>query len=93
MNETPGGLPSGGQGMDIRKITDELSVAPQILGERRALALLFKQLATLRTDAPLFADVDELRWRGPTDSFTACAERLGDPRLLARAHKAAATRR
>ena len=65
---------------------------PQILGERRALALLFKQLATLRTDAPLFANVDELRWRGPTDSFTACAERLGDPRLLARAQKAAATR-
>ena len=65
---------------------------PQILGERRALALLFKQLATLRTDAPLFANVDELRWCGPTDSFTACAERLGDPRLLARAQKAAATR-
>jgi 5'-3' exonuclease len=65
---------------------------PQILGERHALALLFKKLATLRTDAPLFADVDELRWRGPTDSFTAGAERLGDPRLLARAQKAAATR-
>jgi 5'-3' exonuclease len=65
---------------------------PQILGERHALALLFKQLATLRTDAPLFADVDELRWRGPTDSFSVCAERLGDPRLLARAQKAAATR-
>jgi 5'-3' exonuclease len=65
---------------------------PQILGERHALALLFKKLATLRTDASLFADVDELRWRGPTDSFTAGAERLGDPRLLARAQKAAATR-
>jgi len=65
---------------------------PQILGERHAHALLFKQLATLRTDAPLFTDVDELRWRGPTDSFAACAERLGDPRLLARAQKAAATR-
>jgi 5'-3' exonuclease len=65
---------------------------PQILGERRDLALLFKRLATLRTDAPLFADVDELRWRGPTDSFTECAERLGDPRLLARARQAAATR-
>ena len=64
---------------------------PQILGERHALALLFKQLATLRTDAPLFTDVDELRWRGPTDSFAACAERLGDPRLLVRAQKAAAT--
>ena len=66
---------------------------PQILGERHALALLFKQLATLRTDAPLFTDVDELRWRGPTDSFAACAERLGDPRLLARAQKAAAATR
>jgi 5'-3' exonuclease len=62
---------------------------PQILGERHALALLFKRLATLRTDAPLFADVDELRWRGPTGSFPACVERLGDPRLLARAQKLA----
>jgi 5'-3' exonuclease len=65
----------------------------QILGERQELALLFKQLATLRTDAPLFADVDELRWRGPTENFTACTERLGDPRILARAQKAAATLR
>jgi len=65
---------------------------PQILGERLAPALLFKQLATLRTDARLFADVDELRWLGPTDRFTACVERLGDPRLLVRAQKAAATR-
>jgi 5'-3' exonuclease len=65
---------------------------PQVLGERRELALLFKQLATLRTDAPLFADVDELRWPGPTDGFSVCVERLGDPRLLARAQQAAATR-
>jgi len=65
---------------------------PQILGERQAIALLFKQLATLRTNAPLFADVDELRWRGPTDRFSVCVERLGDPRLLVRAQKAAATR-
>ena len=64
---------------------------PQVLGERQALALLFKRLATLRTDAPLFADVDELRWRGPTDRFAVCVERLGDPRLLARAQQAAAT--
>jgi 5'-3' exonuclease len=60
-----------------------------VLGERRDLALLFKTLATLRTDAPLFANVDELRWRGPTEGFPACAERYGDPRLLARANKAA----
>jgi 5'-3' exonuclease len=65
---------------------------PQILGERRELALLFKNLATLRSDAPLFTDVDELQWRGPTGKFSACSERFGAPRLLARADKASAAR-
>ena len=55
-----------------------------VLGDKRELALLFKRLATLRTDAPLFSDVDELRWRGPTDAFAACVEQLGDARLLQR---------
>jgi 5'-3' exonuclease len=50
----------------------------------RELALRFKDLATLRTDAPLFGDIDELRWRGPTPAFAAYAERLGDARLLQR---------
>src|SRR5205807_2397188 len=57
---------------------------PGALGDRREDALRFKHLATLRTDAPLFRDVDELRWKGPTDDFAARAERLGDPRLLSR---------
>jgi 5'-3' exonuclease len=61
---------------------------PSVLGERRALALLFKELATLRTDARLFGNVEELRWRGATDGFTACVTRLGDDRLLARSLKA-----
>src|ERR1700737_371550 len=61
---------------------------PKILGERRDLALLFKDLATLRTDAPLFRDVDELRWRGPTAAFAAYAGRMKSPRLLERALKA-----
>jgi 5'-3' exonuclease len=39
-------------------------------------ALLFRTLATLRTDIPLFADVDLLRWKGPTDAFAALAARL-----------------
>ena len=64
---------------------------PQVLGERRELALLFKKLATLRTDAPLFRDIDELRWRVPTERFPSCCERLVAPQLLARADKAAAT--
>ena len=61
---------------------------PTVLGEHRDLALLFKNLATLRTDAPLFHDVDDLRWRGPTKAFAACADRLGDARLLKRARQA-----
>jgi 5'-3' exonuclease len=60
---------------------------PEVLGERRGLALLFKNLATLRTDEPRLADVDELRWHGPTETFSACSERIGAPWLLARAEK------
>jgi 5'-3' exonuclease len=62
---------------------------PQILGERRGLALLFKKLATLRTDAAVFHDVDELRWRGPTYKFAELCERFHAPELLSRAAKAA----
>ena len=58
--------------------------APDVLGANTELALLFKNLATLRTDAPLFADVAELRWTGATASLPAWAERLGDARLLAK---------
>jgi 5'-3' exonuclease len=57
-------------------------------GERREAALLFKNLATLRTGAVLFDDVDDLRWRGPTDAFAAYAERLGDTRVRERARRA-----
>jgi 5'-3' exonuclease len=61
------------------------SFPPGVLsGGRREQALLFKRLATLRTDASLFADVDELRWRGPTDAFAAWAEKIGDAKLLPR---------
>ena len=59
-----------------------------VLGDARERALLFKTLATLRTDAPLFQDVDELRWRGPTPAFTGWVDRLGDPRLADRTLKA-----
>ena len=66
---------------------------PEVLGERLAQALLFKNLATLRTDAALFGDVEELRWRGPTQSFDQWVERLGDRRLQARCLSAAQNRR
>ena len=61
-----------------------------MLGERRELALLFKRLATLRTDAPLFSSVEELQWRGPTDAFASWTERMNAPRLLERCLKARA---
>jgi 5'-3' exonuclease len=48
-------------------------------------ALLFKTLATLRSDAPLFKDVDELRWTGPAASFESVAKKIGDARLVTRA--------
>jgi len=59
----------------------------EVIGDRRNLAVLFKKLATLRTDASLFRDAEGLRWRGPTSAFAAWAERMGAPRLLERARK------
>ncbi|MGZ9006386.1 MAG: 5'-3' exonuclease [Burkholderiales bacterium] len=64
------------------------SFPPEVLEERRELALLFKNLATLRTDARLFADIDELLWRGPTSTFESWTQRMDSPRLLERALKA-----
>src|SRR6478672_7368799 len=61
----------------------------KILGEQRDLALLFKKLATLRTDAPLFKKVETLHWRGGTPAFAAWADRMEAPRLLERCEKAA----
>jgi 5'-3' exonuclease len=60
----------------------------KILGEQREFALLFKKLATLRTDAPLFKKVETLRWRGPTPAFAKWAKRMKAPRLLERCPKA-----
>ena len=61
---------------------------PTLLGNRRDQALLFKNLATLKTDAKLFRSVGELRWQGPTAAFAKWTERMETPRLLERALKA-----
>jgi 5'-3' exonuclease len=53
----------------------------------RELAVLFKTLATLRTDIALFKRVDELQWKGPTESFASTARKIGDERLLKRLAK------
>ncbi len=59
-----------------------------VLGGRRDEALLFKRLATLRTDAALFRRASALRWRGPTAGFAAWCERAHAPRLVERARAA-----
>jgi 5'-3' exonuclease len=46
------------------------------LARDRDQALLFRDLATLRTDIDLFENVDELRWNGPTPAFESLAARL-----------------
>ena len=63
---------------------------PEVLADNRDMALLFKNLATLRTDARLFEDVDELRWRGPTNAFAPWTRRAGADRLLERCLRARA---
>lgn len=64
----------------------------KILGDKHELALLFKNLATLRTDAKLFKKVDKLQWRGPSKDFAQLTARIGEPRLLERANALAAKR-
>ena len=62
------------------------------LTEQRERALPFRELPTLRTDAPTGAHVDTLRWTGPRADFAAWAQRLGTPLLQERASMLAATR-
>jgi 5'-3' exonuclease len=56
-----------------------------VLAEYRAQALLFRELATLRVDAPVFDTVDAIRWTGPTPGFEAVCLRLGSTSLARRA--------
>ena len=56
------------------------------LEEHRELAILFRRLATLRTDVPV-GTVDNLQWRGPTPEFERVAQQLGVPGLWDRARR------
>jgi len=55
-----------------------------VLADNYPQAIVFKNLATLRVDAPLFEDVDQLRWNSPRKSFGSMAEKIGDTRLAER---------
>jgi 5'-3' exonuclease len=63
------------------------SFPKDVLARQRKLALLFKRLATLRTDVKLFDNVDVLQWQGPTPAFNDMAKRLGEPGLVTRANE------
>ena len=62
------------------------------LREQWDLALLFRDLATLRVDRSLVASVDDLRWAGPHDGFGQVCQRVKAPNLAERAEKLAARR-
>jgi 5'-3' exonuclease len=84
------GIPKIGAKTAARLITRYGAIEqfpPHVLGNQLERALLFKKLATLRTDAPLFTDVEALRWRGATDAFAGTAEQIGAPGLLTRIAK------
>jgi 5'-3' exonuclease len=55
----------------------------ETLARERDRALLFRTLATLRTDIPLIKDVDDLRWRGPKPGFKVLAAKLDAARAVA----------
>jgi 5'-3' exonuclease len=56
-------------------------------------ALLFRMLATLRTDVPVFDTVEDLRWRGPTPKFQDYCQRMNAPELIKRSESAAGVHR
>lgn len=61
----------------------------EVLLEQQKEALLFKRLATLRTDAKLFNNVDQLQWQGPTSDFKSLTTKMGAEKLFERANTAA----
>ena len=69
------------------------STLAETLERDRELALLFRTLATLRTDVPLFRDIEELRWKGPTPAFDKIAARLDAAKTEKRQNAASRRRR
>lgn len=82
------GIGSVGAAQLLNKYGPIEDFPPAVLGRQQEAALLFKNLATLRTDAPLFDDVDALRWSGATAGFEMWAEKIEAPRLVERCRKA-----
>ncbi len=56
----------------------------EVLREQREDALLYRRLATLRTDVPLAERLDDLRWKGPTEDLAPLCEEIGFERFVQR---------
>jgi len=74
-----------------RQVRNSAGLAARLVDEHD-LALLFRELATLRVDRALLSDVSRLEWRGPTPAFADVAALLRDARLAERAQVAASRR-
>jgi 5'-3' exonuclease len=62
--------------LDWQVSISNLKNLSEVFNSKRDMAFLFRDLATLRTDLPLFASVDDLLWTGPTPDFPSMAGRL-----------------
>ena len=76
-------IPVDGLQWDVR-VRGQVALA-RTLVENLKLVLLFRDLATLRTEPSVVESVDELRWTGPKPEFSAVCERVGAPNFVARA--------
>ncbi len=77
---------------DVRKDVRGSPRLAETLRSERAMALLFRDIATLRVDRSLLAAVDDLRWQGPKPEFAAMCAYVRDPALLERASALASGR-
>jgi 5'-3' exonuclease len=83
-------IPAGADGWDVSvRGAGKLAATLQ---EHFELALLFRRIATVETDAPTITDPEELRWVGPTADLGRLAEEIDAPNLVARAERLAGTR-
>ena len=88
------GVPDAADDWDpaLRKAVRGSDRLAQVLAADRDQATLFRLLATLRCDLPLFGDVEETRWLGPTEQMAQIAELLRDASLYERATRLSASR-
>lgn len=83
-------VPADADDWDV-KVRGAVKLA-RTLTDQRDEAYLFRTIATIAYDAPTFADVEDLRWTGPTDALAALADQLDAPNLVEKAERLAETR-